>query len=125
MKMPMKDFIPDLTQPPYKELINNYSVNPLNESDPFYTDRCFVYRVNDTDMPLNTRRVKIFPNSTATCGLNCDLVGMDKDNNIECNCHNPSKSTSGDLVQEFSSTVMSIYNSSNLGIVSCNVIILC
>ena len=113
----------DLSKSPYKELINIYRVDVFNISDPFYNNRCFIFRINDTDIPLNVRRTRIFPNTSATCGTDCDLVSIDTNSTMECNCHNPSACASGDLVQDFETKVMQIYTTSNFEIMLCPVII--
>jgi len=111
----------NLNKNPLKELVNDYHVNVLNESDPFYTDRCFVYKINGTDIPLNSRRSKIFPNVTSTCGQGCDYKGIDSNGFMDCNCHNPTKCSSGDLIQDFKETILDTINTSNIFIFKCDV----
>ncbi len=118
--MPFKQTL-NIDESLYKDLVINKSVNFFNESDPFYNDRCFVYRVNGTDIPLNTRRKKIYPNVTGTCGTNCEMKGIDSYGNMECECHNPTKCASGDLIQDFEETALDVFETSNFGIVTCDV----
>ena len=111
----------DLTKEPYKTLIEKYRVNVFNKTDPFYEDRCFVFRWNETDIPLNSRRTKIFPNASLTCGLNCDFISAGSDGYMECDCKNPPKCISSAIVQDITSTLMDALSTSNFEIIKCNV----
>jgi len=112
----------DLTESPYKDLREKYNVNVFNSTDPFYNDRCFVYQLNYVDIPVNSRKDLIFPNISSTCGFSCGLVGMDMNGTVECSCKNPSREKVEDIMQELKETFFDyIYNSSNLGLVTCSV----
>ena len=112
----------DLTESPYKDLREKYNVNVFNSTDPFYNDRCFVYQLNYVDIPVNSKKDLIFPNISSTCGFSCGLVGMDMNGTVECSCKNPSREKVEDIMQELKETFFDyIYNSSNLGLVTCSV----
>ena len=112
----------DFTVNPYKDLRDIYRVNIFNKTDPFFTDRCFVYQYLGFDVPVNSRKDLIFPNITSSCGFSCSLLGMDINGTVECSCTNPSKVDMGDLVQGFEESFYKyIYSSSNFMIAICNV----
>ncbi len=121
IKMPLKSNKVDIYKEPYKYLIFNLSVDPFNEDDRFYKDRCFVYRTNGTDIPLNVRRMKIYPNITLNCGGDCKYEGLDEEGNMNCDCANPSICSSGDLLQDFTESVIYTFNTSNFVIITCPV----
>ena len=115
------DISTDFSKNPYKELIDVYNVSIYNQSDPFYTDRCFVYQINQTDIPLNTRRTEIYPNKTTKCGNGCKIEGVTSDNYIKCDCSNPTKCLSGDMVQIIENSIIDALDTSNFAIIKCDV----
>jgi len=121
--MPIGNSI-DFSKNPYKDLRDLYRVNIFNQSDPFYNDRCFIYQIDNVDIPVNSRKLFIFPNITSTCGFTCDPLGMDINGTVECSCKNPTKEITDDLVQEINKIFSTLIDSSNLIIVACDVNIL-
>ncbi len=110
----------DLSKPPYKELYEKFKVDFFNKSDQFYQDRCIVYRQNNTDIPVNIRRFKVFPNITNKCGDNCRYNGLTNDSMIECACY----INNDPLIQQFTPEKQSIIDQTNLNIISCEVKVL-
>ena len=121
IRMPLKGTV-DETKEPYYQLLKR-GVNIYNSSDPFYTNRCFKFQINGTDIPVNTRRQFLFPNSTALCGENCKVVGIDPVTTyLNCECQNPSLCTTGNFIQDFKSSIIGAIGTSNLLILECSVI---
>jgi len=106
---------------PYKYLIHNRSVDVFNFTDPFYTSRCFVYQQNGVDIPLNSRRHLLFPNTTVSCGTGCTYSGIDNETNMVCECKEQNKCSSGDFLQDFKKELLETIESSNILILECNV----
>ncbi len=111
----------NLNRFPYNYLIKNLSVDVFDIKDPFYIDRCFVYKQNGSDIPLNIRRRDIFPNQTISCGNNCEYRGFDESGNLICNCGNQDKCETEDFFQEFKHNIMKRVDKSNIAIIKCSV----
>ena len=96
-------------------------VDVFNFTDPFYTSRCFVYQQNGVDIPLNSRRHLLFPNTTVSCGTGCTYSGIDNETNMVCECKEQNKCSSGDFLQDFKKELLETIESSNILILECNV----
>ena len=116
--MPIKPAV-NVTKSPYKELVD-LGVDFYDMNHPFYNDRCFIFQQNETDIPLNIRRKRVFPNNTVSCGSNCVYKGIKNKTlfNCECKMTHENKKTA---VQEFTETLLQPIDSTNLLILKCKV----
>ena len=65
---------------------NEEGIDVFNSNDPFFSDPCYVYQINGSDVVLSDRREEIYQNVTL-CENNCRYDGIDyAKKRIQCAC---------------------------------------
>lgn len=97
----------------YLEVYDQYGVDIYNKSSEFFSDVCFTYSKNDSDVTVDQRRDNY--NLTSSCSNDCEYDGIDEHGYSICNCNPQVKTTS----QYFSEAIYDNLLDNNIYLLRC------
>ena len=101
-------------------------INIFDINDPFFTDICFNFSINEKDVPLDDR-IALYYQNISLCNTGCNYVGINFDTfEVECSCsvQNIESNTNNDIAKSFldnplSNEVFGLITNSNIEVLKC------
>ena len=97
----------------YKE--SGLANNIFDPDDPFYTDRCLINKINNTEVTILGRR-QLYQNLTLDCSKNCILVGIEDIGYVNCNCN---ITMNDEFSASITNSILKIITNVNIEILKC------
>ena len=101
-------------------------INIFDINDPFFTDICFNFSIDEKDVPLDDR-IELYYQNISLCDSGCSYIGINLETfEVECSCsvQNIESNTNIDIAKSFldnplSNEVFGLITNSNIEVLKC------
>ena len=101
-------------------------INIFDINDPFFTDICFNFSIDEKDVPLDDR-IELYYQNISLCDSGCNYIGINLETfEVECSCsvQNIESNTNIDIAKSFldnplSNEVFGLITNSNIEVLKC------